>query len=362
METQAATPKKRSFTPFIILGIIAIVGSIYGYRTYNYNQTYETTDNAQIDGNINPVLPRMAGYITELHAKENQKVKAGDLLAKLDDRELEVKVKQAEAALQNAIANVKVVQANAKASSANANSVGSNIGTVTENIQAAQVRLDKAQLEYDRYAQLVAEKSASQSLFDNADAEKKASAAQINVVRKQLESARKQLEAAQSQATAAEQQIAVAQVAVTQKKVELELAKLQLSYAAVTAQASGKISRKSVQVGQFVQTGQSLMTIVSDDDVWVTANFKETQLEKMREGQPVIIHVDSYPDVKFEGVVESMAGATGSKFALLPADNASGNFVKVVQRVPVKVVFSKQPSAEHPLRAGMNVKLEVKIK
>jgi membrane fusion protein (multidrug efflux system) len=361
METQAA-PKKRNFTPLIILGILAIAGSIYGYRTYTYNQTYETTDNAQIDGNISPVLPRIAGYITELHAKENQKVTAGDLLVKLDDRELIVKVEQAEAALQNAIANVKVVQANAKAASANANSVGSNIATVSENIEAAQVRLDKAQLEYNRYQQLVAEKSASQSLFDNADAEKKAAAAQINIVRKQLDGARKQLEAAQSQANAAEQQIALAQVAVSQKKVEVDLAKLQLSYATITAPATGKISRKSVQLGQFVSTGQSMMTIVSDGDVWVTANFKETQLEKMREGQPVIIKVDSYPEVKFEGKVESIAGATGSKFALLPADNASGNFVKVVQRVPVKIVFAKQPSAEYPLRAGMNVKLEVKVK
>jgi membrane fusion protein (multidrug efflux system) len=353
-------PRKRNFVPLIILGLLIIIGGVFGFKQYNYALHYEDTENAQIEGNISPVLPRIAGFVTEINAKENQLVKKGDILVKLDESELKVKVLQAQAAIETAIANQRAIEANVSTSGANVSTVAANVETTKESIEAAQIRLDKAQLEYDRYAKLLSEKSATQSQFDNVEAEKKVSKAQLEISKKQLEAARKQLDAAQVQADASKQQIAVAKATVAQRQADLEMAKLQLTYATIYAPANGKISKKNVQTGQFVQAGQNLMSVVIDEDLWVIANFKETQMGKMKEGQSVKMKVDMYPDVAFEGKVESIAGATGARFALLPPDNASGNFVKVVQRIPVKIIFIN-PDPKYPIRAGMNVDVVVKV-
>lgn len=367
-------PKKRSIVPLIILGVLVVVGGIFGYSKYSYSQHYEDTENAQIEGNISPVLPRIAGYVTDVFVKENQMVKKGDVLVKLDERELQVKVQQAEAAIQTAIANLKAVEANVSTAGANVSTVAASVGSVSanvetskESIEAAKIKLDKATLEYNRYAKLLAEKSATQSQFDNYDAEKKASEAQLEIAKRQLDASKKQLDVADKQlqfakvqADASKQQIAVAKAGVAQRQADLEMAKLQLTYATIYAPANGKVSKKNVQTGQYVQAGQSMMSIVIDEDLWVVANFKETQMDKMKEGQPVKMKVDMYPDVEFDGKVESISGATGAKFALLPPDNASGNFVKVVQRIPVKIVFTN-PNPKYPLRAGMNIEVVVKV-
>jgi membrane fusion protein, multidrug efflux system len=161
--------------------------------------------------------------------------------------------------------------------------------------------------------------------------------------------------------TAAVREVSAAQAQVAQKRADVDYAKLQLSYVTMTAPADGVISKKSVEVGQYVQAGQPLMAIVEDHEVWVVANFKETQLRRMRIGQPVAIHVDAYPQVTFHGRIESIAAATGAKFSLLPPDNATGNFVKVVQRIPVKVLFTDPPDTAHPLRVGMDVTATVDL-
>ena len=353
-------PKKRNFVPLIIIGTLLCVGGYFGYKHYEHGLHYESTENAQVEGNISPVLPRMAGYVVEINAKENQMVKRGDVLIKLDNRELQVKVEQAEAAIQTAVANVKLVEAGVSTAGANVSTVASNVETSKESIEAAQVRLDKAQLEYNRYARLLSEKSATQSQFDNVDAEKKTANVQLAITKRQLESSRQQLNAAKVQTGATKQQIAVAKAGIAQRQADLEMAKLQLTYSVIYAPATGKVSKKNVQTGQYVQAGQSLMNIVIDEDVWVVANFKETQMGKMKEGQAVKVKIDMYPDIEFEGKVESISGATGAKFALLPPDNASGNFVKVVQRIPVKILFTN-PNPKYPLRAGMNVDVEVKV-
>lgn len=352
--------KKRNYVPLIILGAVLIVGGIFGYKQYDHKQHFEDTENAQIEGNISPVLPRIAGYVTQINVKENQMVKQGDVLVKLDDRELQVKVEQAEAAIQTAIANLKAVEAGISTAGANVSTVAANLETSKEGIDAAQVRLDKAQLEFNRYSKLLSDKSTTQAQFDNVEAEKRAANVQLEIAKRQLEAARQQLNASKVQADASKQQIAVAKANIAQRQADLEMAKLQLTYSVIYAPATGKVSKKNVQTGQFVQAGQSLMNIVVDEDVWVVANFKETQMGKMQEGQPVKLEVDMYPDVDFDGKVESISGATGAKFALLPPDNASGNFVKVVQRIPVKIVFAN-PNPKYPLRAGMNVDVEVKV-
>ena len=353
METQVeqvAAPKaniQKFIMPIILLAIL-IGGGLYGYNKYQYGKIHEDTDDAQVDGNINPVVPRVSGYVLELRVKENQHVKKGDTLMRLDDRDLVIKVQQAKAALDNASANLQVVEANAKSTEA-------NLATAQANIDAAKTKVWKTEQDYTRYQNLLNDKSGTQQQFDNAKAEKESAESQVNVTKKQYE-------AAQLQYKAANQQAAVAQTQIQQRKTELDYAQLQLSYAVIVAPTDGHITRKSVQEGQYLQAGQQVMTVVENSDVWVVANYKETQMKKMTVGAPVEVFVDAYGDKIFKGHIESIASGTGAKFSLLPPDNSSGNFVKVVQRVPVKIVLDQQNDSIQPLRVGMSVRTSVSIK
>jgi len=293
-------------------------------------------------------LPRVSGYVTQLRVDDNSTVKQGDTLLTLDDRDLKIKVEQSKTAVDNAVANLDVVRANAK-------SMEANIQTDSANVEAAKVQIWKAQQDFTRYQNLLRDKSGTQQQFDNAKAAKDAAESQLKV-------AQKQLDAAQSQYKAAKEQEGVAQTQIEQRKSDLDYAVLQLSYAAVTAPASGKVTKKNVQLGQYLQAGQQVMAIVTDSDVWVVANYKETQLEKMHVGESVDFTVDAYGSKVFKGHIQSMAAGTGAKFALLPPDNASGNFVKVVQRIPVKIVLDNGNDPNQPLRVGMSVKTSVLTK
>lgn len=349
METQEQKKNPARIVMPIILAIVIIVGGIYGFTQYKYAQVHEDTDDAQVDGNINPVLPRATGYVTDLLVNDNQAVKRGDTLLKLDDRDYVIKVYQAEAAVKNAEANLDVINANAKSAEA-------NLATAKANIDAAKINIWKADQDFTRYQNLYNDKSATKQQFDNAKATKESAEAQLTVLEKQLEAAQVQYKAAKEQAGVAETQI-------TQRKAELDYAKLQLSYCVVTAPSDGKVTKKNVQAGQYLQAGQQVMAIVENTDTWVVANYKETQLEKMHVGQNVEVTVDAYGDKVFKGHIESIAAGTGAKFALLPPDNASGNFVKVVQRVPVKIVIDvNSEDTTKPLRVGMSVKTSVLTK
>ena len=339
--------KKKSLVMPLILALVLIAGSIYGFQKYTFAQHHEDTEDAQLEGDINPVLPRVSGYVTEIKFEENQHVNAGDTLVKLDDRDLKIKVAQAEASLENAKANVTAVSATGQSSVASADATSANIKT-------AQVRLWKANQDFDRYSKLLADHAITLQQFDVVKAEKEGAEAALEV-------AKRQQTASRSQSTAVNQQVGVAKSVIAQRQAELDFAKLQLSYASVVAPVSGTVSKKSVQPGQLVQAGQPLVAIVSDKNLWVVANFKETQLDKVREGQPVEVEVDAYKHEIIKGKVNSVAGATGAKFSLLPPDNATGNFVKVVQRVPVKITLDADKAMLAKLHPGMSVKVVVEI-
>jgi membrane fusion protein (multidrug efflux system) len=322
----ATQPKKkkeggirRIIMPVLFFGVL-IFAANYGYHKYVFGQNHEETDDAQVDGNIDPVLPRIAGYVTAVYVNDNQRVKDGEMLVKLDTADLLLKVSAAQAAYQNAEAAVKVAQA---------------------NVFTSQVNVRKTHLDLERDTRLLAAAAITQQQYDLT----KASA-----------------EAADAMLAATTDQITVAQSVVGQKHVEIEQAQLQLSYTTIRAPWGGLISRKSVQVGQFVQVGQPLMAVTENDSIWVTANFKETQVSDIKPGQPVDVQIDAYPDVVFHGRVQSFAAATGARFSLLPPDNATGNFVKVVQRVPVKILLESKPNPNAPLRPGMSVNAVVTTK
>ena len=374
--------------PFILGAVLLIVG-YFAVTKIRFMLNNEDTENSQLETNIVPVAPKVGGYVTTLMVKENQIVKAGDTLLQIDDRDQKLRVMQAEINLKNAEANVALIRANASAVGANINTsdatlqvsnagvetANAAVATANANIEAAKIRIWKATQDFNRYSALVKEKSATQQQLDAAKAEKETAEASLIVFEKQVLGAQSQVNgaskqtgigssqksAAQSQLVAAQKQVALAQTQVEQRKAELELAKLQLSYFAVTAPISGAVSKKNVQIGQFINVAQPLMSIVDGANVWVVANFKETQVGKMKVGQKVKIKVDAYKGKDFEGTIESFSGATGAKFSLLPPDNATGNFVKVVQRVPVRIVLDEKNRADTPLRAGMSVDVVVPI-
>lgn len=359
---QTNAPKKRNPMFIIVLAILVLGGGTYGLVKYFHGQKHEETDDAQISADINPVIPRIAGYITEIKVDDNQRVKKGDTLLILDNRDYVIKVEQAEAALEMAKSNMASAQATTTAARANIATSQASVGTVDAQIEAAKVNLWRASQDYDRYSNLIKDHSITQQQFEQATAAKQTAEKQLAILEQQKRQASQQTNAVSVQSNATASQISVAEAAVKQRQVDVDAAKLNLSYTVITAPEDGLISKVNVNPGQFVQAGQALFSIVHSQNVWVIANFKETQLNKMAEGQKVTIEVDAFPKHEFDAVLSSFSPATGATFALLPPDNASGNFVKVVQRVPVKIEFTdKGDTLIQKLRPGMNVQVDVHL-
>jgi membrane fusion protein (multidrug efflux system) len=309
--------------------------------------SHEDTDDAQIDGDISPVYSRLAGYIDAVFFEDNQHVNKGDTLVIVDNRDLQIKVQQAEAAIANALASINVAKAAVETAKG-------NVVVAQSGITASNVRIWKANQDFDRYKALVTLDATTKQKFDAAKADKENAEAL-------LESSKSQLIVAQKQVNAAQEQVSVVEAQLAQRKVELDLAKLQLSYTIILAPATGTVSKKNVQIGQLVNVGSPLCTIVGTDGVYVIANFKETQLQKMKEGQLVDVKVDAFPDEKISGKIYRFSAATGAKFSLLPPDNATGNYVKVVQRIPVKIKIEGPGDRIKKLRPGMSVKVAVEL-
>ncbi len=345
MEKAEQKHKKNKKISRIVLISLLLIGGVIGFIKYREAQRYETTDDAQLETDISPISARVSGYISKVYFTDNQLVKKGDTLVVLDDRDLKIKVQQAEAALDNAKASIET-------SKANAVSVQEGGGTTIYKIDELKIRLANAQVEFDRYKTMFAEGSATRQQFEKAQTEKEALAKQIEYVQQQQKESN-------SKTGTANEQIKVAESVVKQRQSDLDFANLQLSYAIVIAPFDGIISKRNAVPGQLIQAGQPLCSIVSSENLWVIANFKETQLTKMKPGMKVEVEVDAFSNKKITGKVNSFASATGSKFSLIPPDNATGNYVKVVQRIPVKIELDKSNDILKDLKPGMSVYVRV---
>lgn len=352
--------KKKSFVFPILLGVLAIGGGIFGYNKYTYSQHHEETEDAQITTNMAPVVSKVSGYIKEVKVKDNQFVHKGDTLIVLDNRDQKMAVAQAQAALGTAKSNVAIAHATVNAASKNINTSNAAVQTANAQIEAAKVNVWKTTQDLNRYANLIKDHSITQQQYEQAVAAKQLADKQLQILIDQKNQATQQTGVVESQTIATSQQIGSADASVKQRQVEVESALLNLSYTVIVAPEDGYVSKIPVQTGQFIQAGAQLFSLVRDNNVWVVANFKETQLSKMLVGQKAEIKIDAFPDQKFEGLVSSFSPGTGSSFSILPPDNASGNFVKVVQRVPVRIDFKKlDKEVAKKLRSGMNVTAEV---
>ncbi len=329
----------------IILGIVLIGGIILGVKEYIYYSKHIDTDDAQIDGDISPVVARVGGYVDSVFFEENGHVEKGKVLVKLDDRDYKVKVEQALAAQKGASAGIGVGESQIVVNAANSSSA-------LAQVESTKAKLEKADKDYARYANLIKDGSITQQQFDQAKSDR-------DVAEANYRAAQDQYKASLDVIGTTRNQLKVTHVGVTQKDVDVDYAKLQLSYATIISPATGIASKKNIQIGQLVQPGQTLFSVVNDNSLFVTANFKETQLTNLRNGEKVDIEVDAFPDLKLQGEVYNFSPATGAKFSLLPPDNATGNFVKVVQRVPVKIKIKADKETLAKLRPGMSVNVSV---
>jgi membrane fusion protein (multidrug efflux system) len=351
--TASAEPDKPSPKKKIILsivGVLALILLFWGFQKWNYGRSHQSTDNAQVDGHIVPVLAKVGGYVKTVNVSENDHVNAGQLLVQLDDADYRVRFQQAQADLAAAEATAGGGGFSGQAQS-QVQSASGQRAALDAQVGAALANANKAQQDLARARELADKQIISKQQLDAAQAT--AAVAQANLL-----AAQRQASAAGGTVNTAEAGVRVANARTLAARAAAENAQLQLDYTRITAPASGEVSRKQVEVGQLVAAGQPLMSIVADTGMWVTANFKETQLATIRPGQPVEFEIDAYGGCVGEGKVASVSGATGAKFALLPPDNATGNFTKVVQRVPVRIAVTK-PCPGHALRPGLSAVVHI---
>jgi membrane fusion protein (multidrug efflux system) len=344
-------PSNRGRIVLALVVIAAIIGLGWGVKQWLYGRSHESTDNAQVDGHLVPVLAKVSGYVTAVNVSDNQRVNADSVLVRIDEREYAVKLAQADADLAGAQA---AAGGRGQAEAQVENATGQR-AALDANIIAARANATKADADLARMKELVAKQIVSRQQLDAAEAASQAARAQLAAAERSAGAAGAGITNAQAGVRLATARLAAAQAS-------RDNAALQLSYTRVSSPVAGIVSRKQVEVGQLVQAGQPLLTIVSDTGVWVTANFKETQLADIKVGQPVELEIDAYPGLHVTGKVESTSAATGAKFALLPPDNATGNFTKVVQRVPVRIAVTGGLDKAHPLRPGMSVVAHVDTK
>ena len=357
MENQKSNKKS------IIIAVLILSGLSYGIFKYVHSLSHETTDDAQIEKNMNPIIPRVMGYVTKVYIKDNDFVKKGDTLFTIDNNDYIIKLEDAKAALVAAQGNFEVSKADIGSALASVSVSDANVQSAGGTIETSKIRLERATNDFDRYNNLYKNHSITKQQFEQALATKQEAESQLRILQDQQKASAFQKSVIVAKSKASNKQSEVASANIKRAEAMLEAAKLNVGYTIVTAAIDGQVSKIALQPGQLIQPGQALFYIINNQEAWVIANFKETQLNKMKMGQKVTVKVDAYPDTDFEGEITSFSPATGSKFSLLPPDNATGNFVKTIQRLPVKIslITTNDPEKIKLLRPGMNVDVDVRL-
>ncbi|KDN54614.1 HlyD family secretion protein [Flavobacterium seoulense] len=357
--------KKKTNKKFIvIIGSLILLGVVYGSYKYIHSLSHEGTDDAQVEKYMNPIIPRVSGYVSKVYIKDNDYVKKGDTLFTIDQKDYQLKIDEATAALAAAEGNFEVSKADIGSILANISVSEANVQSAGGNIQNAKIKLGLATNDFNRYSNLYANHTITKQQYEQALAAKQEAENQVRILQQQEKASAFQKSVVQAKSVVSNKETDVAAANIKRAQALLESAKLNLSYTVITAAIDGQVSKIDIQPGQLVQPGQSLFYIINNNEAWVIANFKETQLNKMVAGQKVALKVDAYPDYEFSGTVTSFSPATGSRFSILPPDNATGNFVKTIQRLPVKISIDTTNDIEKVklLRPGMNVDVDVHIK
>lgn len=337
---------KRLFT---VLCVLLIVGgaAFFLFRWLVERQNYESTDNAYLKTNQVLITPQVEGTITQLLMSDNQAVKQGELLAVIDDRDYQAKLAEADAKVAEELAHIQRLRADK-------NTQQSHIASAGASVSAVEAKRQQINQDLQRFNALVARGSAPRQSLDKLQAESKQAAAE-------LIGSQAAVSAQQKQMSSFDGGIAEAEARVKQAQAQVTLAKIDLEHTKIIAPFDGVIAHRGVQIGSQVRAGMTLAYLLEARKIWAEANFKETQLQNMKVGQPVDIHVDAYPDLKFTGIVDSFSPASGSEFSILPPENATGNFTKIVRRVPIKIVFDANTDTAL-LKSGLSVTVKVRVK
>lgn len=363
----AATPEEKTKTPLlhrrgVVIGaaLLLVLAILYATTIFFHALTHESTDDAFIDAHIVSIAPKIAGRIAAVRVQDNELVKKGDLLLEIDPRDVAAMVAQRQAALDVAKAHFENARMSAEQAEAHVRTLLAAYAAAKASTAATAADTAKVQSDLARNRGLIESGAISKQDFAHSQADTTSSEATLDSKKKQLQAAEAFAEEGKKQAGSARAQVGAAKAEVAEAQAELQQAELQQSYTKITAPETGRVTNKSIEPGAYVQVGQPLFAIVPPQ-VWVTANFKETQLTDMRQGQPVEVAVDAYPARALRGHVESIQAGSGARFSLLPPENATGNFVKVVQRVPVKIVLEEQPEVQQILGPGMSAVPDVQV-
>ncbi len=358
----AAKPSLWRRRPAILIG--TVIAGVLLHHALSYLAvalTHETTDDAFLDGHILSVAPKVAGQVKQVCVTDNQAVAAGQLLVEIDPRDLQVQADQKEAAVKVAQANIGLLKANLELSQAQVASAEATAKQTAAEATAAQATAERANADLKRAEELMGNRTISPQEYDSAKANATSADASLRAAREKAASNQAKVGEAQAQVAASQKALERGESQERQAETEAHAAELNLSYTRILAPEAGRVTRKAVETGDYLQVGQNLMALVPDR-LWVTANFKETQLARIRLQQPVKIRIDSVPGQEFRGHVDSIQAGSGARFSLLPPENAVGNYVKVVQRVPVKIVFEQPPERAQSLGPGMSVVPSVRVK
>jgi len=344
--------KKIAFVVFAIFIVLCLVAVIFYLR---YKATHITTDDAYIDGRIHSIASKVTGTVKAVYVRENQPVKKGDLLLEIDSVDYEVRVKEASSGVSAEKSKLSEIETRIVVSKNQMSELIAALEAAKANLELQEANLRQAERDKGRAEKLFKSDTISRDRYEKMLTAHEIALAQVKAAREQVIKAEKSVETQKAVIKQIESLREAQRSAISEKLSKLEAAELSYSYTKIYAPSDGYVTKKSVEVGNQIQAGQPLMAVVSLDDIWINANYKETQLEKIKPGQKVRIKVDSYPKRIFKGKVESIMAGTGAVFSLFPPENATGNYVKVVQRIPVKILLDKDTDPEHVLRIGMSV-------
>lgn len=347
--------KKRTKIAVIVFGVIGIIGVITIFLYLRYKASHIVTDDAFVDGRIHTISARIKGSVAGVYVQDNQRVKTGDLLVAIDPADYDVKVSEARSGVHAEKSRLAEVGARIQVSKMQMAEIRASIETAKANRDLQEANLQQAVKDIERAEQLYKLETISKDRYEKTQTAHAVALAQAKAAQEQLKQAEKAYETQTAVVKQAESLRASQLALIAEKEAKLDAARLSHEYTKIHAPSDGYVTKKSVEVGNQIEVGQPLMAIVALDDIWITANYKETQLAKVRPGQKVTFRVDTYPGREFTGTVESIQSGTGAVFSLFPPENASGNYVKVVQRIPVKIVIDKDTDREHILRVGMSV-------
>ncbi|MEW6053926.1 MAG: HlyD family secretion protein [Nitrospirota bacterium] len=354
-DASAQGNKKKKKIGFLVLGVIVLLGAVALFFYLRYKATHITTDDAFIDGRIHTIASRIKGTVKAVYVKENQAVRQGDLLIEIDPADYEVKVQEAMSGVSAEKAKFAEAEARIGVSRTQLAELGAAVETAKAGLDLQEALLRQAARDSERAENLYKSETISRERYEKTVTAYNVAMAQVRAAKEQLKQAEKALETQKAVTKQVEALKEAQHSAIREKEAKYHAARLNFGYTKIYAPSDGYITKKSVETGNQIETGQPLMAVVPLDDIWVTANYKETLLEKIRPGQKVKIKVDTYSRKSFSGRVESIMSGTGAVFSLFPPENATGNYVKVVQRIPVKIVLDKDTDKEHVLRIGMSV-------